>query len=523
MSSTFSSSTFDVQCSALWLDCSKREAWLLTQLKSGLLQFIGVQLEENLPTFLIERHPQVIFAIAVVKKVHEKNPSQFKSSYSLRNLGHYIQACPTNDDPAYDGRSRVKRTTGIPRTFLIPIEKPAALTNDGTVDDTIQPAGVMVNAEGDWVIAQPDNASWAQYQAKAKMTAAAREAEALGSKELQEKGLECSMDKRLFVEPTKTPCCGTTYCHDCITNALLENDLTCPHCSKDSILIDNLVADDEMNAKIQVYEDEKAASVREREKSKTPPKTVAPTTSKQSNSPKKSDSAVKHTTESTASSSNTTTNSTKKRPAETELKNDRTAPAARTAENVKRQLNAIATKPEASSQQVRAASKDNIHQQQPLANVNYMLQQGMSTMPFPTQTGYMGFPMGMESTLPMDPGLWNLMMMQAGSFVADNSYQNTWPTAYPQQPTNSHNFGFQQGMMPTGFAQQAPYMPMGNGFMGPGSNNRGGMGTFSNQQRTTFSAPTLNDEDSAYFRKPVNPHRHQARRNINRPTDYHEI
>lgn len=383
----------------------------------------------------------------------------------------------------------------------------------------------MVNAEGDWVVAEPDNASWEQYQAKAKVSAAAREAEALGSKELQEKGLECSMDKRLFVEPTKTPCCGTTYCHDCITNALLENDLRCPQCSKDSILIDNLIADEEMNAKIRAYEDEKAASAREREKSKTPPKAAAlPISSKQSTTPKKPGSPVKPATESTASISSTETHSSKKRPAETELKNERTAPSARNAENINRQLPSNVTKSEPQGQQARAASKDHVHQQQPLANGNYMLQQGMNTMSFPSQIGYMGFPMGMESTLPMDPGLWNTMMMEAGSFLIDGNYQNTWQNSYPQQPTNLPGFGYQQGMMPNGnFGQQAPYMPMGNGFMGPGSNNRGGMGTFSNQQRNTFSAPTLNDEDSAYFRKPVNPHRHQARRNINRPTDYHEI
>lgn len=417
----------------------------------------------------------------------------------------------------------MKRTTGIPRTFLKHIEKPVALANDGTVDDTIQPSGVMVNAEGDWVIAEPDNASWEQYQAKAKVSAAAREAEALGSKELQEKGLECSMDKCLFVEPTKTPCCGTTYCHDCITNALLENDLRCPQCSKDSILIDNLIADDEMNAKIRAYEDEKAASVRERQKSKTPPKSTAPPiSSKKPNPPKTSNSPVKPAIETTASSSSTTTSSTKKRSAETELKNERAAPAFRTAENVDMQLPATATKSEPPSQPARAASKDYIHQQQSLANGNYMLQQGINTMAFPSQTGYMGFPMGMDSTLPMDPGLWTTMM-QAGSFLIDGNYQNNWPTAYTQPPANLANFGFQQRMMPNGnFGQQAPYMPMGNGFMGPGSNNQS-MGTFSNQQRNTFSAPTLNDEDSAYFRKPVNPHRHQARRNLNRPTDYHEI
>lgn len=176
-------------------------------------------------------------------------------------LGHWIQACPTNDDPSFDGRPRVKRTTGIPRSFLKTIERPTALTNDSAWEESKQPSGVMVNAEGDWVIAEPDQASWDNYQAKAKASAAAREAAALGSKELQQRGLECSIDKRLFVEPTKTPCCQTTYCLECITNALLENDLCCPNCSADNILIDNLEQDNEMGFKVRNYEKEQAGNL----------------------------------------------------------------------------------------------------------------------------------------------------------------------------------------------------------------------------------------------------------------------
>ena len=49
------------------------------------------------------------------------------------------------------------------------------------------------------------------------------------------------------------------------------------------------------------------------------------------------------------------------------------------------------------------------------------------------------------------------------------------------------------------------------------------MNSFSNQQRTSFSEPFAKEEDNAYFRQPVNPHRHQARQRRIRPSDYREL
>jgi protein MPE1 len=62
----------------------------------------------------------------------------------------------------------------------------------------------------------------------------------------------------LFVDPMKTPCCGTTYCHDCIENALLENDLTCPGCETENVSLEALEPDEEMKEKIKAYQDEKS-------------------------------------------------------------------------------------------------------------------------------------------------------------------------------------------------------------------------------------------------------------------------
>ena len=180
--------------------------------------------------------------------------------YRCGEKGHWIKECPTNDDPTFDGRPRIKRTTGIPKSFLKTVEKPIATVNDGTFEDSKQPSGVMVNSEGEWVVAEPDQATWDRYQAQAKTSVAAQNVATRNTKELQDKGLECQIDKRLFVEPTRTPCCGATFCHECIQNALLDNDLRCPQCSTDNVPIDDLKPDTEMIAKVQQYEQDVSVS-----------------------------------------------------------------------------------------------------------------------------------------------------------------------------------------------------------------------------------------------------------------------
>lgn len=62
--------------------------------------------------------------------------------------GHWIHDCPTNNDREFDNKPRIKRTTGIPRSFLKTVEHP----NSGQLAQ-----GVMVTPEGGYVIAQPDS------------------------------------------------------------------------------------------------------------------------------------------------------------------------------------------------------------------------------------------------------------------------------------------------------------------------------------------------------------------------------
>lgn len=405
------------------------------------------------------------------------------------------------------------------------------MANDGTVDDTKQPTGVMITAEGEWVVAEPDKASWDQYQAKAKVSAAAQEAAARGSRELQERGLECSIDNRLFVDPTQTPCCQTTYCNECITNSLLENDLTCPSCSTENILIDNLLPDEETSAKIREYEKAKAPVRTDKEDSRGLANLGESDNSKESTNSdvshlKKSEVQIKSPKASTSILGLNAGDKSKKRPAELELKNERTPPGPPAASVAKQSFKdnneravPVGSMAESSSSMLQSSGKA-------LSTGDYVLPQGLNAVNFSTMNAYMGLPMQIQS------GLFNPAMIDSNAYLngVGGGWNNLWANNYPQQPLSMSGPSFQNAMYSTaGYNQQNMSMPMpipmGNGASGMNgiSSNGQGRGQFPNQQRNHFNEQNTNDEDSAYFRKPVNPHRHQDRRNFNRPTDYREI
>ncbi|KAJ4302217.1 Protein mpe1 [Collariella sp. IMI 366227] len=199
--------------------------------------------------------------------VPDHDPPQGYICYRCGEKGHWIQLCPTNDNPEYDNRPRVKRTTGIPRSFLKTVDKATALGQNADGEDAKAPSGIMVNADGEFVIAEPDKASWEQFQAKAKANPGAHKASAEEDKEVRERGLECPVDKKMFIEPMKTPCCEKTYCNDCITNALIESDFVCPACKTEGVLIDDLKPDEEAADKIKAYLAEKSDKAKEGSKS----------------------------------------------------------------------------------------------------------------------------------------------------------------------------------------------------------------------------------------------------------------
>ncbi|KAJ5585355.1 Zinc finger RING/FYVE/PHD-type [Penicillium hispanicum] len=428
--------------------------------------------------------------------------------YRCREKGHWIQACPTNNDPKFDGKYRVKRSTGIPRSLQTKVDKPESLAPDGSSDES-RNTGVMVNADGDFVIAKPDKAAWELYQEKLKASAAAA-AEAAAAEEsqaLQARGLECPIDKRMFLEPTKTPCCQRTYCNDCISNALIESDFVCPGCSTEGVLLDNLTSDEEAISKIKAYEAEKADAKKEKEKQSTSQDTVPVTEVSQADS---KDSDSKERSPPSQEPAEDVFSQSKKRPAEDEPASE--ADGIDSGNTAKRPKGDDQTDQSTTDSNAKEAAAPNG------AGMPFNAQMppfgAFGPIPPFSDAGFgveaMGFmnPMAMPSGFPtpMGPG-WNPMNMpfnplQAGMY---GDQTNGFPAMFNADPT----MGMQMAQMAA--SMQNP------GFPGPGMNN------FANQQRTAFSGPYSREEDSPYFRQPVNPQRHQARNRRVRPSDYREL
>ncbi|TFK53422.1 DWNN-domain-containing protein [Heliocybe sulcata] len=160
--------------------------------------------------------------------------------YRCGKKGHWIQDCPTNNDRDFDNKPRIKRTTGIPRSFLKAVEGPSAAGQ-----------GVMVTPEGGYVIAQPDAASW---QKQVTHRRGLTEAD-IRERTPTDPSLVCPIDNKLFRDAVKVPCCGRQYCEECIQTHLLERDFVCPNCGKKIPSLDKLIMDKPTRTKVADYID----------------------------------------------------------------------------------------------------------------------------------------------------------------------------------------------------------------------------------------------------------------------------
>jgi len=177
--------------------------------------------------------------------VPDKPPPTGYICHRCGNKGHWIQACPTNEDPNFDNKPRIKRTTGIPKTFLKKADKPV-FDDDGEGKTN----GVMVNADGEYVIVEPDSKSWATYQAKANASEGDIYSQPLPA---EHSDWECQICGKMAKDATRTPCCKKVFCDECIQSALLESDFVCPGCGTNEILLDSLVLDQDMRLEIAEY------------------------------------------------------------------------------------------------------------------------------------------------------------------------------------------------------------------------------------------------------------------------------
>ncbi|GBC04691.1 hypothetical protein RclHR1_05810003 [Rhizophagus clarus] len=152
--------------------------------------------------------------------------------YRCGQKGHWIQACPTNGDRSFD-HMKVRKTTGIPRSFLQKVEQ-------------VPPGkGVLVTQDGNLVIAQANDAAWQKFHARQKSYVTTNEVLEDTFPVPQE--LQCMICSRLLREAVITPCCQASFCDECIRTALInpeqeDQQFKCPNC-RSPLLPDDLLPD----------------------------------------------------------------------------------------------------------------------------------------------------------------------------------------------------------------------------------------------------------------------------------------
>ncbi|OMJ28893.1 putative RING finger protein [Smittium culicis] len=166
--------------------------------------------------------------------------------------GHWIQECPTlnydpNLGPAPDNTKRVKRTTGIPKSFLQKVEK----LEDGK--------HAMVTSDGTLVVATTNDDPWNEAVRLSKTSMKANTE--LSSTSNIPNELKCSICSNLVNNPLLSPCCNSVFCAQCIEQYLLSDSDTlsinklCPVCSNpDSVLVySELTPSNETREKVEAF------------------------------------------------------------------------------------------------------------------------------------------------------------------------------------------------------------------------------------------------------------------------------
>ncbi|KAI1270729.1 DWNN domain-containing protein [Xylariaceae sp. FL1019] len=460
--------------------------------------------------------------------VPDHEPPNGYICYRCGQKGHWIQLCPTNDDPDFDNRPRVKRTTGIPRSFLKTVDKSALQHTNADGEEVKPPPGLMVNADGDFVIHEPDKASWEQFQAKTKSSAAAQKAASAEDKELEERGLLCPIDNRTFIDPMKTPCCEKTYCNECITNALIESDFVCPGCQTDGVLIDDLQPDGEASTKIKDFLKEKeSAKVKERSQSPPSVKAQSPIPSEVKEEKEETPQLDSRETKSPIAGSVKTESPTpppaEVKPASPIVPKTSTTPSSTTSPSEPPKVEEPPKEATSKKRPAEESMENPKIPKGPKAMQRAQEAQDMQNM-MPGMNGMNG----MGGMMP------NMMFpMNFNGMNGFNSNMNPMmgmmgmnPMMNPMMPMNGMN-GFNPNMMNNMFGGNFGGMNGGgmgnmNGMnMNPNAGMNGMNATNNHHPNRNFNAQS--NEDDAYFRKPVNPGRHQNRQRRVRPSDYREL
>ncbi|XP_042248692.1 E3 ubiquitin-protein ligase RBBP6-like isoform X2 [Thunnus maccoyii] len=183
-------------------------------------------------------------SMSYTKKLGAVLPANY-ACYRCGNTGHHIRNCPTSGDKNVEAPLRIKKSTGIPRSFMVEVDDPsikgAMLTNCGRY------AIPAIDAEA-YAIGKKEKPPFIpQEQPKSEVEDDPVPDELL-----------CLICHDLLSDAVVIPCCGNSYCDDCIRTALLDSEEhVCPTCSQSDVSPDTLIANKFLRQAVNNYKKER--------------------------------------------------------------------------------------------------------------------------------------------------------------------------------------------------------------------------------------------------------------------------
>ncbi|XP_051243076.1 E3 ubiquitin-protein ligase RBBP6 [Dicentrarchus labrax] len=165
--------------------------------------------------------------------------------YRCGNTGHHIRNCPTSGDKNVEAPLRIKKSTGIPRSFMVEVDDPnikgAMLTNCGHY------AIPAIHAKA-YAIGKKEKPPFVpQEQPKSE-----------DKEDPVPDELLCLICHDLLSDAVVIPCCGNSYCDDCIRNALLDSEEhVCPTCNQSDVSPDTLIANKFLRQAVNTFKKER--------------------------------------------------------------------------------------------------------------------------------------------------------------------------------------------------------------------------------------------------------------------------
>ncbi|KAM7324665.1 hypothetical protein ACRRTK_016970 [Alexandromys fortis] len=216
--------------------------------------------EEDKIKAMMLQSSQMYSPINYVKKPLDPRLSSY-NRFHYNKSGHYNKNWATNRDEN-SGR-RLRKSSGIPRSFMMEVKDPNM-------------KGVMLTSTGKYVIPMIDAEAYAIGKKEKPPFLPEEPSSPSEEDDAIPEELMCLICKDIITDAAIIPCCGNSYCDECIRTALLESDEhTCPACHQDDVSPDALVANKSLRQAVNNFKNKTGYTKRLQTQLPPPPPPIA--------------------------------------------------------------------------------------------------------------------------------------------------------------------------------------------------------------------------------------------------------